>query len=103
MRAAGSGERQASTRSRCNRCAFNPVPRKRCGNKAGRFHLLDKRRQVARPCFASFGQAHGLLNHHETPVEESQTGQTLGVRLQLLSDTGSYLEFLRQELIGHQR
>ena len=73
----------------------------RGSHKAGRLHLFDKRIEVAGAGLAPLGQTHGLLDHHESTLQQAQTGKALGIGLQLLLDAGCDLNTLRQKQVGH--
>ena len=61
----------------------------RLGNKAAGLHFFDEVCQKrCRRRTAPLRRAHRLLDDHESPIEQPQAAQALGVGLELLPDPG---------------
>src|SRR6185369_18048604 len=63
------------------------------GDETIRLHFLDEGGKAARGGFATRpGQAHRLLDDHESPVEQAVPLKPPGIRLELLLDAGCNFE-----------
>src|SRR3954464_696688 len=86
--------------ARRDRGAADAVARERCGDEAGRLHVLDETIEVRGGGLAArLRQAHRLADHHEAFTEQAQAAEAGCVRLELLPNTRGHVSALREESV----